>query len=74
MPIYEYDCESCGKKVEVLLRSSREKPVCPSCGSRKLTRLLSTFAAHMGGESCPAANACPASGGGCPGRGSCPMS
>jgi putative FmdB family regulatory protein len=35
MPIYEYVCQSCGKKTEVLQRIS-EKPlkICPYCGGR----------------------------------------
>lgn len=45
MPIYEYHCEKCGKDSELLVRSSEEKPVCPDCGSAKLTKQFSVFAA-----------------------------
>jgi putative FmdB family regulatory protein len=46
MPIYEFRCGGCGKKVTVLtLRVSEQvDPVCDRCGSRKVTRLMSRFA------------------------------
>jgi putative FmdB family regulatory protein len=46
MPIYEYRCTACRRKVTVLtLRISEAvDPVCEHCGSRELTRLLSRFA------------------------------
>ena len=46
MPIYEYRCTACRRKVSVLtLRVSEEvTPVCEHCGSRALTRLMSRFA------------------------------
>src|SRR5262245_36047278 len=45
MPIYEYRCESCRKKVTVLtLRVSETvDPQCEHCGGRQLTRLMSRF-------------------------------
>jgi len=49
VPIYEYECEKCGRVSEFLIRSSEDKPECPDCGSAKLERRLSTFAAHGGG-------------------------
>lgn len=46
MPIYEYRCLNCRRRSSVLLLSYREKvdPVCPHCGSRELTRIMSRFA------------------------------
>lgn len=46
MPIYEYRCGGCRRKVTVLtLRVSETvEPVCEHCGSRDLTRLMSRFA------------------------------
>ena len=34
MPLYEYSCDSCGKKFEVMQKMS-DKPIekCPTCGS-----------------------------------------
>jgi putative FmdB family regulatory protein len=48
MPVYEFWCPSCQKKVSFLLRriSQPFSPVCPSCGSTALSRLVSPFAYH----------------------------
>jgi putative FmdB family regulatory protein len=46
VPIYEYRCTACGRKVTVLtLRVSETVDAsCDRCGSRDLTRLMSRFA------------------------------
>jgi len=46
VPIYEYDCHGCRRRVSLLVRSlaSTEAPRCPRCGSAELTRLMSRFA------------------------------
>ena len=46
MPIYEYLCKKCKKRVSVLtLRVSEEvHPECDRCGSKDLSRLMSRFA------------------------------
>ena len=46
MPVYEYRCNSCHRKVSLYIRGFSEtpEPVCTSCGSENLTRLFSTFA------------------------------
>jgi putative FmdB family regulatory protein len=46
MPIYEYRCTACRRKVTVLTMRVSEAvdPVCEHCGSHDLTRLLSRFA------------------------------
>ena len=46
MPIYEYQCEGCRRRVSLLIKSiSSPGPVrCPRCGGEALTRLLSRFA------------------------------
>ncbi|HKI76992.1 MAG TPA: FmdB family zinc ribbon protein [Ignavibacteriaceae bacterium] len=53
MPIFEYQCEECKTKHEVLHKSSlnQEEVSCPKCNSRKNKKLLSTFSASMGGSS-----------------------
>ena len=45
MPIYEYDCQGCRRRVSVLVRSlSGQGAVrCPRCGSPELHRLMSRF-------------------------------
>ena len=46
MPIYEYECHDCRRRVSLLIRSlsSTEVPACPRCGGASLTRLMSRFA------------------------------
>ena len=46
MPIYEYDCHDCRRRVSLLVRSlaATSAPACPRCGSTALTRLMSRFA------------------------------
>ncbi len=53
MPIYEYRCNKCKKKVSVLtLRVSEEvNPECDRCGSKNLSRLMSRFATVKSEES-----------------------
>lgn len=45
MPLYEYHCIGCGRKVTLLVRGF-ERPArggCPRCGSTDLKRVFSTF-------------------------------
>jgi len=53
MPIYEYRCNQCKKKVSILTLRVSEKVEerCEHCGSKKLTRLLSRFAMARSEES-----------------------
>jgi putative FmdB family regulatory protein len=53
MPIYEYRCEPCRRRVQILtLRASEAPdPICDRCGNRKLDRLLSRFAVARSEES-----------------------
>ena len=44
MPIYEYRCHGCRRRVSLLVRSESTLLACPQCGSQELTRLFSTFA------------------------------
>lgn len=46
MPIYEYECHDCRRRVSLLIRSlsSPDAPACPRCGGARLTRLMSRFA------------------------------
>ena len=43
MPIYQYDCPKCEKRVDVFFRSISKvtDPVCPECGGKKLKRVMS---------------------------------
>jgi len=40
MPLYGFHCENCDTDRELLVGMS-DKPRCPSCGSRKMVRLIS---------------------------------
>jgi putative FmdB family regulatory protein len=46
MPIYEYRCTDCKRRVSIFFRSfaAVTDPTCPNCGGRNLTRLVSRVA------------------------------
>jgi len=50
MPLYEYRCDRCRKKTEVI-QSFSEKPlrICPHCGERALKKLFSAPAIQFKG-------------------------
>ncbi|HNR71238.1 MAG TPA: zinc ribbon domain-containing protein [Verrucomicrobiota bacterium] len=59
MPIYEFHCDKCGRDSEILVRSSRWKGTpCPHCGSTKLSKRLSVFAASVASTPSCATPAC----------------
>jgi putative FmdB family regulatory protein len=41
MPIYEYECRSCGHQFEYLVLPSSSAPECPSCHRQDLQKLVS---------------------------------
>ena|SRR5689334_23417518 len=45
MPIYEYECGDCRRRVSLLVRtfSAADSVACPRCGGHRLTRLMSRF-------------------------------
>ena len=47
MPLYDYLCGECGGSFEMLRRMKDDdrEVRCPDCGSERIERLLSTFAA-----------------------------
>ena len=46
MPIYEYECGDCRRRVSLFIRtfSAAADAACPRCGGTSLTRLMSRFA------------------------------
>ena len=69
MPIYEYECQKCGKVFSHLHRRLNEAaPVCPECGG-ETKKKFSSFSAKVASPGCAHADACPAAGGHtcCPG-------
>jgi putative FmdB family regulatory protein len=53
MPIYEYRCGNCKRRVSIFFRSFSAigEPRCPNCDSSNLTRLVSKVAALKSEES-----------------------
>lgn len=45
MPVYEYRCNSCRRRLSVFVRgfSASVSPVCEACGATEVTRLISKF-------------------------------
>ena len=43
MPIYEYQCQSCGHQFDVIQKVSDEKlTICPKCNEKKLKKLVTS--------------------------------
>jgi len=54
MPIYEFACSECRKSFEELVSISKiDEVVCPSCGSPKVKKKMSTFASKSSEEGRP---------------------
>ncbi len=49
MPMYEFECEDCGKTFETLVRREADLPAvaCPACACRRVTRALSLPSAKV---------------------------
>ena len=44
MPLYEFICQTCGRRFEALVRIGREQEICcESCGGADLKKLFSSF-------------------------------
>ncbi len=43
MPLYEYRCKNCRRRVTILVQKSSTHPPCPECGGSELERLFSSF-------------------------------
>jgi putative FmdB family regulatory protein len=74
MPIYEYRCESCAEKFEVLTGFAERDTaqVCPACESTKTRVLVSSFAFATGGDTSSMSDfASESGGGGCACGGAC---
>ncbi len=66
MPMFEYECQKCGHKMDFLEKSSsKDKHICEKCGSDNMKKLLSGFSVSVGAGS--------SSGSSCP-TGTCPFS
>ncbi len=67
MPLYDYKCQKCSHKFEVLVMGG-EQPQCPQCASLELDKMMSGFS--VGGGAKNAGSAVGSKCGGCAG-GSC---
>lgn len=49
MPLYEYECSSCGQRFDKMIRFSEfdVRPICPSCGSNETRRQISMIASSI---------------------------
>ena len=54
MPVYEYQCESCGERFELRrhIEESNDKLKCPLCGADNPKRIFSSFSTGSSGGSC----------------------
>jgi putative FmdB family regulatory protein len=59
MPIYEFSCTQCRHEFELLIRSKKASAECPKCGSGKIVRKLSVFAARQGARGSRSKPSCP---------------
>ncbi len=51
MPIYEYQCESCGHEMEALQKMSDDALVeCPTCHEKSLKKLISAAGFRLSGS------------------------
>lgn len=69
MPIFEYECRSCGRSFEKLVTASAQVR-CEQCDSDQVEKKFSTFAAKIGAacgrkSSCPSADSPHCCAGGC---------
>jgi putative FmdB family regulatory protein len=78
VPIYEITCRDCGKSAETLVLSSQDDLICPNCGSRQTTKMMSAPSSYGGHETAglPGPKDTPCCGNspteaGCAGPGSC---
>lgn len=55
MPIYEYECQSCGEKFELRrgINDNDSEIKCPKCGVKKPRRIFSMFSTGSSGSACP---------------------
>jgi putative FmdB family regulatory protein len=60
MPMFDFQCQKCGRQFEELVRRG-ETPACPQCQSASVEKLLSAPAGHVaggGGRSLPVMGQC----------------
>lgn len=48
MPLYDFQCEDCGKQSEVLMIHTSDLPVCSHCGGTNLKKLMAAHSSMSG--------------------------
>ncbi len=48
MPLFEYQCQSCGHRFEALVVANRKPEACPRCKSPEIEKQFSTFGTTAG--------------------------
>ena len=43
MPIYEYECKSCGHSFERIMKAGEKVPACPACGATETRKRVVPF-------------------------------
>lgn len=73
MPIFEYKCNDCNKKFDVLHKSATnlEEVICPECQSKNHKKLLSSFSASTGSSTYDSGSSCSDGNCGMPSYGGC---
>jgi len=53
MPVYEFWCQHCNDKVSLFMKISsyNPNPLCPTCGKKELSRIISTVAIRTSPDS-----------------------
>jgi putative FmdB family regulatory protein len=62
MPLYEYQCKSCGSKFEELVSGNEEAVPCPNCKSADTLKLISLISAKGIASGCSACHTSSCSG------------
>lgn len=57
MPLFTFICQDCGAETEILVRGE-SAPECPKCGSTRLEKQMSRFAALSATSTDPACGPC----------------
>lgn len=54
MPVYEFQCQDCGKKFEVVATLAEKEaglvPACPKCGRKRARQVFSRFTLLVGSK------------------------
>ena len=51
MPLFEYECKTCGEKIELFVKSQASTPLCKKCGA-PLSRVYSGKIYGAAGQKC----------------------